>query len=279
MIKKLLKRILPSSLITKFWWGSWYLKEIIIPNIKKGKIYFNFHFKITVRHPYQLARGPLTYNEDGLATSHICGFLLDPHFVKSYKLGSETKSWGSSVVRYRAYIACWCAAHVKNYEGDFVECGVNKGGFSRTIISYINFNSLNKTFYLLDTFQGLVDNYISPEERRHGLQGGGYEECYEQVKKTFNGFRVNIIKGTVPETLNQVRSEKICYLSIDMNCIAPEIAALDFFWDKLVSGAIVLLDDYGRSPFFEHKPVYDKYLESKGKSILSLPTGQGIIIK
>ena len=30
-----------------------------------------------------------------------------------------------------------------------------------------------------------------------------------------------------------------------MNCAAPELAAAEFFWDRLTTGAVVVLDDYG----------------------------------
>ena len=46
-------------------------------------------------------------------------------------------------------------------------------------------------------------------------------------------------------TLAQANIEQVSYLSIDMNCSAPEIAAAEFFWEKLTPGAVVLLDDYG----------------------------------
>lgn len=278
MIKKLLKAIIPEKFIKKFWWYHWYITQLAVPNIRKGKIYFNLRFRITVKHPYYLSRGPLTYNEDGLATSHICGFLSDPKFTASYSLGERTGSFGSSVIRYRAYIACWCASQVKGLQGDFVECGVNKGGLSRTIINYIDFDSLGKTLYLLDTFNGLVEELISPEEKNQGIKSRDYEECYHEVQNTFKNHNVKIIRGTVPDTLVQVGSDKVCYLSIDMNCIYPEIKALDYFWDKLVPGAMVLLDDYGRTSFPEHKPTYDDYVQTKGKQILTLPTGQGLLI-
>ncbi len=57
-------------------------------------------------------------------------------------------------------------------------------------------------------------------------------ECYDEVRKTFLAFNVRIIRGAVPETLSSVDSEKIAYLSIDMNCVEPEIAAAEFFGKK-----------------------------------------------
>jgi len=90
---------------------------------------------------------------------------------------------------------------------------------------------------------------------------------------------VRIIRGVIPQTLPQVDSERLAYLSIDLNCAAPEIAAAEFFWDRLVPGAVMLLDDYGFRRFAPQKRAFDDFARRKGVPILSLPTGQGMIIK
>ena len=75
-------------------------------------------------------------------------------------------------------------------------------------------------------------------------------------------------------------SGRVCYLSIDMNCVGPEIAAAEFFWDRLVSGAVVLLDDYGAGVWhLAQKRAFDEFARRKGVEILSLPTCQGLLIK
>src|SRR4029453_12770197 len=158
---------------------------------------------------YELVPGPLNYNADGLAVHNNCDFLSDERFIKAYECGRTTGSWGSADVRWRAYVACWAANQVRNLSGDFVECGVNRGGLSRTVIDYVNFPSLPKKFYLLDTFQGLSNECISEAERARGVEPGGYEECYEDVVETFKGFDVEIIRGVVPHTLAAVKTEQV----------------------------------------------------------------------
>jgi O-methyltransferase len=221
-----------------------------------------------------------TYNQDGLLTIHTTDHLKEKLFAESYQLGKATQSWGNSDPQYRAYIACWAARQAVNLEGDFVECGVNRGALSRAIINYVDFPSLNKKFYLVDTYNGLVEKYVSAAERSRGILPGGYAECYEVVKQTFAEFpNVEIIKGIVPEVLPEVKTEKVCYLSIDMNCAEPEIAAAEYFWDKLVKGAIIVLDDYGWERRIAQKEAFDGFAKGKGVDIMVLPTGQGLILK
>jgi O-methyltransferase len=79
-----------------------------------------------------------------------------------------------------------------------------------------------------------------------------YINCYDDVINTFSDTpNCVIIKGTVPDTLEEVKTKHVAFLSIDMNCAAPEIAAAEYFWPKLSTGAVMLLDDYGVNPTFE----------------------------
>lgn len=222
----------------------------------------------------------VTYNEDGLATVHNCDFLQDKRFVAAYALGKATGSWRDVDVRWRAYVVCWAAQQGLGVNGDFVECGVNRGGYARTIIAYTAFEQLARRFYLLDTFAGLVEKYISEEELRAGLRPGGYAECYETVQQTFAPFsNVVLVRGAVPETLSEVASEKIAFLSIDMNCVPPEIAAATHFWDRLSPGAVMVIDDYGAPGHIFQKQAFDRFAAERSVPILQLPTGQGLIVK
>ena len=232
----------------------------------------------TLAHMLYRLRG--AYFQDGLLTVHNSDFRQDPKFREAYRLGKATGSWGRQDVEWRAYVCCWAAWSVRNKPGDFVECGVNRGGLSRAAMHYIGFEQLGKRFWLLDTYEGLVEHLISEEERRLGILPGGYEPCFERVVETFRSIPgVEIIKGIVPDTLRQVISERICYLSLDMNNAAPEIAAAEYFWDRLISGAMIVLDDYGWTKQINQKRAFDRFAEQRGVQILGLPTGQGLIVK
>jgi len=225
--------------------------------------------------------GPVTYCTDSLVTSNNCDFIDEPRFSRAYAAALATKPWEGFTLQWRVYICCWFADHVKYLDGDFVECGVNTGAYSSAVIDYLDFNSLQKTFYLLDTYEGLAKNLVSDRELAAGINVyfDHYGNVYEQVKKTFAPFNTKIIKGVVPDTLPQCDAEKICYLSLDMNCVYPEIAAINYFWDKLVSGAVIILDDYGFPMHIHQKQAFDVFAKGKNVEILTLPTGQGIMFR
>jgi hypothetical protein len=66
---------------------------------------------------------------------------------------------------------------------------------------------------------------------------------------------------------------------MDMNVAEAEIAAAEFIWPKMVPGAFMLLDDYGWQSHVNQKHAFDGFAARHGVEILSLPTGQGLLMK
>ncbi|MFZ4499970.1 MAG: TylF/MycF/NovP-related O-methyltransferase [Minisyncoccia bacterium] len=227
-------------------------------------------------------RDKFTYTEDCLYTTVNVNFLNEPTFANAYTKGKELmqESWDNYDFRWRAYIVAWAAKQMKNLEGDFVECGVNTGMIARMIIDYINFESVNKKYYLLDTYTGMSETYSTEKEMIRSEKMGYTTDIYGMVKNTFAPFEnVIIVRGAVPETLSQVPSSKVSLLLIDMNCLLPEIEALEFFWDKMVPGGLIILDDHGFPGHEEQRRGHIDFAARHNTVVLPLPTGQGLIIK
>jgi hypothetical protein len=228
------------------------------------------------------------YDEDGLQSIHNHDFMNAPVFIDAYQRGLKASRGVDSRFHWRVHVALWVANCASKLKGDFVECGVNKGFISSAIMQYLQWNSLDKTFYLLDTFYGLDKRFITEQEGREGkleinqriLDRGGYERNVTAVEANFSEWqRVRIIQGAVPETLSQVETKEVAYLHLDMNCATPEQAAAEYFWNLLVPGAFILLDDYAYQGYHQQKLALDSFAQSSGVTVLSLPTGQGLIIK
>jgi hypothetical protein len=54
---------------------------------------------------------------------------------------------------------------------------------------------------------------------------------------------------------------------------------LEYFYPKLVPGGVVLFDDYGHRGHHLQKELADEYASTQGAAILTLPTGQGLLVK
>jgi len=219
------------------------------------------------------------YRADGLITFHNADCLEEPRFREAYALARDTGSWVEHDLRWRTYVLCWAAAHACHLQGDFVECGVYRGFFSRAVVHYVGFERLGaRRFHLVDTYSTFPEQNradVAPEALKT------YEECYEEVKGTFASVpNAVIVRGEVPEALDRVAARRVAYLSLDMNHAASELAAIEFFWDRLSPGAPVVLDDYANGDWsLPQKRSLDGFATDRGVSVLTLPTGQGLLLR
>jgi hypothetical protein len=228
-----------------------------------------------------------TYDADGLAVwSKEVDFLRDPVFQRAYGRGiGSGHGFGAGAdihIEWRVHVACWAGSHAGRLAGDFVECGVNTGIYSLAICDYIDLNATGKSFFLFDTFDGIPETQMHERERERALEHNRtiYVDVYETARRNFEPFpRAKLIRGRVPDTLDQTPIDRVCYLSLDMNIAEPERAALEFFWDRLVPGAPVLLDDYAWAGHTLQKEQMDDFAASRKVEILTLPTGQGLLLK
>ena len=228
------------------------------------------------------------YHGDGLAvwTKNV-DFLKDPRSSRSYDLavnsGHHFGRIGEKLkIEWRVNTALWAAQQAAQLDGDFVECGVNTGILSLAICHYLDFNTLDKHFFLFDTFSGIPEDQLNYGESVENIKRKNkyYFDCYDIAAKNFSPWpKAKLVRGKVPDTLDTVDIDRVCYLSLDMNVAEPELKALIHFWPKMVSGAVVLIDDYGWQTCEEQKAAIDGFARKIETPVLFLPTGQGIIIK
>jgi hypothetical protein len=229
----------------------------------------------------------MVYDQDGLRTIHNHEFSKDPEFIEAYGRGVEAAgvdyNW-----HWRVHIGLWAARTAVHLSGDFVECGVNAGFLSSAIMRDLDWDQTGKTYYLLDTFYGLEESQVSEAEIQDGimvknrelLDNGFYVASAEVVKDNFSEWdNIKIVEGVIPDTLTQIESDTIAFLHIDLNCAPPEVASIEFLWERIDVGGIVLLDDYAYNGYRRQKTEMDKLASEKGIAIASLPTGQGLIVK
>ena len=228
------------------------------------------------------------YDQDGLITLHGGHFRADPKFREAYARGVQASQGIDPGFEWRVHIALWAARSALCVPGDFAECGVNAGFISSAIMHYLEWDKQARRFYLIDTFAGpVLDQYSQEEVRRdrqniarRAMEAGAYVTDIDRVRANFAEWRnAIVVQGAVPDILQHLDFGPVAFLHIDMNCALPERAALEFFWDRLSPGAVVLLDDYA---YFGHdcqREAIDAAARVRGAEVLSLPTGQGMIIR
>ncbi len=234
---------------------------------------------------YRLERN---YAEDGLVSAHDGGFREDPRFRNAYARGVQASGGLDPHFEWRIHVALWVAEMGLRLPGDFAECGVNAGFCSSAIMRYLDWNAVGRRFWLFDTFAGPVLEQFTVEEKRAGraaiakaaIEAGAYVTDLERVRENFAEWpSAVLVPGMVPDALSVAQVERLAFLHIDMNCAAPEVAALEYFWERLSVGAGVLLDDYAYVGHECQRRAMDEAARRFGRSVLALPTGQGLIVR
>lgn len=229
------------------------------------------------------------YRADGLGVKgKSTAFMQDAAFQNAWEKAVEAGrcGWSSGVpdIRWRAHMAIWAAQNSLKVEGDFVECGVYTGLLSLSICHYTNFQSVNKRFWLYDTWQGIPDNdkATAAEKKlneKHNKKMYHAHDVYETVRSAFSVFpNVKMVRGILPDTLADA-PEKIAYMSIDLNHAGTEMACINKLWDRVSNGAFIVLDDYGFTSHAVQRYAWDDFAKANDQYIATLPTGQGLLIK
>ena len=156
-------------------------------------------------------------------------------------------------IRWRYQTLIWAGRQALKVPGDFIECGVYEGDMSWVLTEMIDLPSNGRRMFLYDTFAGFsrilssTDDYPStPNFFEHADADYRRSSIHQFVVNRFSGKPyVKVIKGIVPDVLHEVAPERVAFLHVDMNSAAPELAALEFLWDRISPGAPIIFDDYG----------------------------------
>jgi hypothetical protein len=199
-------------------------------------------------------------------------FLTDERFMTAFREHGRTEVEQGIV--WRIATVAWAANNAMRLEGDLVECACYKGVTARIVCDYVDFGAqADRKYFLYDLFEhdASMPHHHMPE---HGAT------LFDQVKARFADLpNVVVTQGRAPEVLAQAAPEKIAFMHIDLNNAEAEIGALEVLFDRMVPGAVLILDDYGWLGYRRQKLAEDPWLAARGYKVLELPTGQGMVIK
>lgn len=189
-------------------------------------------------------------------------------------------AWGQNIqndadqaIAWRRYVLAIAGFHCVQLPGDFVECGVYAGTGIKTVTDYLGGIDFPKQFWGYDTY-----DYNPVEGHSFAGQAPGF---YETVKARFSDYpQVRLIQGLIPDSFKSGAPESVAYLHIDLNNAEGEIAALEYLFDRVVSGGVIILDDYEWAGMYrKQKMAEDVWFDKRGYRVMPLPTGQAILIK
>ena len=135
---------------------------------------------------------------------------------------------------------------VRDLPGDIVECGVYKGSSLLTFARFLEtFCPGDRTRQVLgfDHFRGLADR-----SEKDGLDARVGNTAEGWNPSDFRDTLFGLVDGDVCQTAKQYVADhsgmRISLLHLDMDLYAPTRAALEAFWPRILTGGVVLFDEY-----------------------------------
>ena len=228
---------------------------------------FNFLFK-----KKQLEKSQIT---NDLTYSDLSDYELELYeFVRPYTMTSKERI--VSLIRSIQYVID------NNIKGDFVECGVWKGGSSMVVAKILKDRAIeDRKIYLYDTFDGMVapddvdktfdgksaEILMKDEAKENSLVWAFSPE--DEVRSNFsktgiNSNQVKFIKGDVCQTLLKEIPKEISLLRLDTDWYESTKIEMEILFPIVSDYGIVLIDDYGH--WEGCKKAIDEYLRKTEKS-------------
>ena len=198
------------------------------------------------------------------------------NFVKEYTMTSPKRIW--SLISATTYII------KNNIKGDFVECGVWRGGSSMAVArTLLELNDPSRVLHLYDTFEGMTEPSQFDVEATTGVQadtllnttpkGDGNnvwciaskEDVSQNMAKTgYPSEKINFVMGDVSKTLQTPFPNDIALLRLDTDWYESTKIELETLFPRLVSGGVCIIDDYGH--WAGARRAVDEFLVKNGLS-------------
>ncbi|QDT15546.1 TylF/MycF/NovP-related O-methyltransferase [Alienimonas californiensis] len=185
-----------------------------------------------------------------------------------------------------ARVAALCDAveYVQNHNlpGDFVECGVWRGGSVMAMLHVLKRRGeLGRDVHLFDTFEGMSaptdldrdpDGHTAAElleeEKADKAASANWAYCsQEDVERNvasvgYPAERLHFVRGKVEDTLPDAVPETISLLRLDTDWYESTKHELEHLFPRLVPGGVLILDDYGH--WEGARRAVDEYLRDRG---------------
>ena len=198
-------------------------------------------------------------------------WLKDQAFNEYYQRFMDVGNWHSMDRKYTLDQLLKLVLHLG---GDVAECGTFKGASAWLMCAA--FRDSSRMVHLFDSFEGLS----APD----GVDGdywvaGAMEAPEIELRRTLADFdNYRIYKGWIPERFTEVRDRKFSFVHIDVDLYQPTLDSLSFFYERLLPGGLLLMDDYGFNTCPGAKLAADEFFASRPEQIIMLPTGQAFVI-
>lgn len=237
------------------------------------------------RYLARIAQRPLLQRFDQLA--QISGVITPEYRFKWPQVSWWKTRWFSSYLAQfeeeksfnsdRRWMVYQLMRLVSGVSGDTAECGVYKGAASWLICKANQESGCERTHYVFDSFMGLSKPV--PIDGAHWQEGDLNATMAETRNNLLEYDRLVFLEGWIPSRFNEVASKRFSFVHIDVDLYEPTSQSIEFFYERLAPGGIMLCDDYGFDTCPGATKAMDDFFSIRPETVVSLCSGGGFIIK
>jgi O-methyltransferase len=177
----------------------------------------------------------------------------------------------------RKYVLWQTAAQAAQAPGDFMECGVYKGGTAYLLATVLEEHAPAKRLHLFDTFAGMPET--RPEHDLH-VQGDFDDTSLEAVSAYLAPkANVSFHPGLIPASFAGLEALRFSFVHIDLDIYEAIRDASAFAYERVAPGGFLLYDDYGFPSCPGARRAVDEFYAGKPERPLVLATGQCLVVK
>ncbi len=155
--------------------------------------------------------------------------------------------------------------------GDFAEFGVYEGTSARLLCEVKG----ERTLHLFDTFGGLPP---PGDDEGRVFAEGQFPAVLAQVRSALAGYSdVHLHPGLFPATASMLRDRRFAFVHLDVDLEDSTRAGLEFFYDRMLPGGIILTHDYSVIPGVAR--AFESFLGDKPERVIELTTTQAMLVR
>lgn len=177
----------------------------------------------------------------------------------------------------RCYILASLAIYAGQLQGgDAAECGVYAGGTALMLARV--FSDGAHRLHLFDSFQGLPKPDPAHDEF---LEEGQFQADAAPVRELLSDHQwmTEIHEGWIPDTFAGLEDERFCFAHIDVDAYRSALDCCEYFYPRLVSGGVMVFDEYGFPDAHGERDAVDEYFADKREAPIALMTGQAFVLR
>jgi O-methyltransferase len=164
--------------------------------------------------------------------------------------------------------------------GALIEIGVWRGGTGALIARQAMNCGLADKVYLCDTFEGVVKAGSMDSQYTGGEHADTDRRTVEDLVARLGLRNTEILQGIFPDDTSYLlenRRFRFCHIDVDVYQSARDI--VDWIWDRLVPGGIVVYDDYGFVGCDGITRYVDEQALCKDRLLIHNLNGHAVIVK